>query len=186
MKKVIFIGLLALTPFVASTSSADTEGSATAHVYMDVVANIAVAPETPVVDAGDIQMGDFSATFQFRIDANTEAVQMFMAASDLWKGDDPLGTAVAPIPVNLSEGVVFDCDNANPLQGAGDTAAFTAAMVDINGFPAVMSEPIAFESSQNGHFSQSCRQVVTWSQNDPEKPMGEYSGKVRLTAMVLP
>jgi hypothetical protein len=50
----------------------------------------------------------------------------------------------------------------------------------------VVTETKAYESSQNNHFSQNVNVVVTWNQDDPEKPMGEYSGCVRLTALVLP
>ncbi|MBA3016512.1 MAG: hypothetical protein KKD63_04800 [Proteobacteria bacterium] len=186
MKKVLFCAALsALVMLTAQNSFADTSNSATAHVYMNVVANIAVQPGTPNVDAGSVQMGDFDATFDFRIDANTEGVAMNLAASPLFKGDDPRGTAVAPIPLNLSAGVDVSCDNANPMRGIDGNASYVGDTT-IGAFPARQAEDLQFESSQNGHFSQTCRTTVTWTQDDPEKPMGEYSGKVKLAAMVMP
>ena len=52
-------------------------------------------------------------------------------------------------------------------------------------FGGLMSGEEAFESSQNGHFSQEVAVTCTWNQDDPEKPQGEYSGWVVLAGMVL-
>jgi hypothetical protein len=49
----------------------------------------------------------------------------------------------------------------------------------------MMTESIIFESAQNNHFSQQVDLVVWWIQDDPEKPMGEYSGCVGMTAWVV-
>jgi hypothetical protein len=54
------------------------------------------------------------------------------------------------------------------------------------GFPTQRSETIGFESSQNNRFSQDVTVTVCWDQDDDEKPMGEYSGVVKLTSMIFP
>ena len=172
----------------ASQSSADPMGEASAHVFTDVVANVTITPVASSVDCGDVQTGDFTATIPFRIDANTQKVKISAAASALFKGDDPSGNEVTPIPLNMSEGIVFDADNANPVENGDEKADYVGAMGDmfIDAFPACGTEGITYESSQNNHFSQGVTMLVTWNQDDPEKPMGEYSGKVKMVAMVMP
>jgi len=188
MKKLVLllaVGLM-LTGMAVSVRG-DTEGSAAAHVFVNVDPNVGVQASTAIVDAGTVQTGDFSATIDFRVDANLQVVTLYAVASPLYKGDDPTGTEVAPIPLNLSEGIEIDPDNANPLGGGSQVAAFISGTTeDIDGFPGVPTEQITFESSQNNHFSQNVRLTVVWNQDDPEKPTGEYSGKVKLWALLLP
>jgi len=189
MKRTLFLMISALAVaglMMAATVNGETEGAATAHVYVVVDPNVAVSSLTPIVSAGSVQTGDVTATIEFRVDANKESVYLYVDASDLWKGDDPLGTEVAPIPLNLSEGAEIDPDNANPMEGGSQVAQFTSTQTDIDGFPAVSTDPICFESSQDGHFSQRVVVIVKWLQTDHEKPMGEYSGKVRLWALLMP
>jgi hypothetical protein len=187
MRKLVLlltVGLM-LTGIVVAVRG-DTEGSASAHVFVNVDPNVGVQASTAIVDAGTVQTGDFSATIDFRVDANLQVVTFYAVASPLFKGDDPLGTEVPPIPLNLSEGIEIDPDNANPLEGGSQVAAFiSGSNEDIDGFPGVPTEQITFESSQNNHFSQNVRLTVTWNQDDPEKPTGEYSGKVKLWALLL-
>ena len=169
----------------AGAAQADLESDAYAHVYVDVVSNIAVRANTSLVDAGDVQTGAFTATIEFRVDANHEDVDLACYASDLWKGDDPNGTEVTPIPLLFGAGCLIDPINANPTAGASPVAAFDESKTStIYGFPAYGTNAINFESSQNGHFSQEVYVTVAWNQDDPEKPKGEYSGVVALYGMI--
>ena len=184
MKKVLFI-LPALLLVSGLVAYADMEGSASAHVYVKVDPNVAVGAEA-IVDAGTVQTGDFTATIKFRVDANLQAVYLYAAASPLYKGDDPTNNDVLPIPLELSAGIEIAPTNANPMEGGSNVAGYTSAAVDIEGFPGITTEMICFESSQNNHFSQDVFVTVVWNQDDPEKPTGEYSGKVKLWALLMP
>ena len=77
---ILFIGL-ALCGLAFTPAHADLRGDAVATVFAEVDPNIAVAPETPIVDAGSVQVGELSSTIQFRIDANLESVSMFVESS---------------------------------------------------------------------------------------------------------
>jgi len=169
-----------------SLGYAETEGCATATVYATVMPNVAVAANTPIVDAGTVQTGDFTAMIEFQVDANKQEVQLSVCASELWKGDDPTGLEVLPIPLNLSAGVVIAPTNANPVGGGSNVANYVGPGDPIDGFECQATEAILFESSQNNRFSQPVYVTVTWTQDDNEKPMGQYSGKVRLCAVLLP
>jgi hypothetical protein len=137
------------------------------------------------VDAGTVQTGEFCATITFRVDANLQQVCLLVEASPLYKGDDPNGEEVPPIPLDLSSGVEISPTNAYPLGGRDKIASYLEDSM-IGNFPAKKTESICYESSQNNHFSQDVLVTVCWNQDDPEKPTGEYSGKVRLTALLLP
>lgn len=186
MKKftVLAVALFAVCLFVPKVSFADLSADATAGVFVDVNANVGLVPTTANVDAGAIQTGNFSATVTFRVDANTEQVKFNAAASDLFKGDDPTAPTVPPIPLNSAAGVVFSIDNGMPVQGGTGLMPYVGAGV-IGSYPSLTTGDIVFESSQPGHMSQNVYLKVAWVQADPEKPMGEYSGKVKLTALVV-
>ena len=150
---------------------------------MVVDPNIAVRALAASVDAGTVQVGEFSATVPFRVDANTEAVNIWVACSQLYKGNDPAGTEVAPI--GLFNGVKIAPTNANPVKGGSNVAGYAGPGEVVEGFPTLVTNSIVFESSQNGHFSQDVAVTCSWFQNDPEKPMGEYSGVVKFYAEVV-
>ena len=183
MKKLIAVLMGLMVVATASVCFADTENSAVAKVYVKVDPNVAIRPLTAIVDAGSVQIGEFSADVKFRVDANKESVQFFAAASPLYKGDDPTNSEVPPIP--LAKGVVIQPTNANPIAGGTNVADY-GTPTTIDEFPGMQTNAITFESSQDGHFSQDVNVKFTWDQPDPEKPMGEYSGKVKLTALLLP
>ncbi len=185
MKNLAMISAAALVSgLAASAAFADLESSASSHVWVDVDPNIGVL-STGMVDLGSVQTGDFAGTIIFRVDANNEDVFLTCGASPLYKGDDPLGTEVTPIDVNLSEGCDVVPANGKRMEGLPNNLSFGTEQEIIDGFPLTKTEQGHFESSQNGHFSQEVTVSVTWMQPDPEKPQGEYSGVVALWGAIL-
>lgn len=172
--------------FVATHSFADTNGNATAAVYVTVDPNVAVVPETPIVEAGSVQTGDFTATICFRVDANMQMIYIFCEVSPLYKGDDPTEPDVPAIPINLSAGCEVQPTDGNPINAGSPILTYVGAGAPIMDYPTELTETVCFESSQNNHFSQSVYVTPTWNQDDPEKPTGQYSGKVRMTVLVVP
>lgn len=181
----ILLAVALVLCLACSVGYADKTGSATALVYVTVNPNITIAPVTGIVNAGTVQTGIFDAAITYRVDANVEQLCFFVEVSPLFKGDDP-NSEVPPIPIDLSEGVAILPANANPLAGGCDIADYIGAGAVVEGFPTSLTETLYFESSQSGHFSQDVVVLASWNQDNPEKPMGEYSGIVRLTAMVKP
>ena len=200
-RKGLITGLaLALTlaaGLAASPALADSEGHGEQHVYVIVDSNITIGGladeawsnenQTTItsVDLGRVQTGLFCGWIRWRVDANTEAVRFCLAASDLWKGDDPVGATVPPIPLYTEDGAEFDIEFGNPIFGQDGVVAYNG-QTTIGDFPALMTEYVTFESSQNGHFSQYVTTHVCWYQDDPEKPTGQYSGAVALWGFVVP
>jgi hypothetical protein len=180
----IMIALAFCLAFVP-VASADLQSNATAHVWVDVAANVAVTTIDSQVNLGSVQLGSFDANILFRVDANMENVDLWVYATKLYKGDDPTNSDVKPIEVNNTGGVVIAPKNANATKGGSNVAAYNGD-IELDGFSGYSFAPINFESSQNGHFSQDVNVTVSYIQDDPEKPMGEYSGKVRLYCMLTP
>jgi hypothetical protein len=185
MKRLVLLALGAFVLGGFAVAQADEEDHATAHVYIEVDPNMAVAPLEPTVDMGSVQTGYFTGWVPFRIDSNTQTIKVMAEASDLYKGNDPTNTEVAPIPLDMEEAIEIDCDNANPTGGTDAYLPYDYGQSECDGFPSFTTEWLELESSQNNKFSQDCMLHIVWNQDDPEKPMGEYSGCVGLWAMIV-
>ena len=183
MKRTLPLLLLALL-FAASTVTGDTSGDGIARVQVDVNPNVTVGVNTPNVVIPPVQTGQFSATIDFRVDANVQEVCLQVEATYLYKGDDPTNDEVAPIPLDESVPVIVDPSNANPLDGASNEMPLGPTPGSLDGFESRSTGILCFESSQNNHFSQDVLVTVTWDQIDPEQPTGQYSGFVRLIVLL--
>ena len=186
MKRIFALAAVAVFCW-AGLAYADHESDATCHVYVEVDANIGVLAMAPFFDLGSVQTGEFTGTIPFRVDANTQKVRIGAAASHLYKGDDPDSVHVDPILLCAGDdaGIIIIPHNGNPVGGHSPLALFEEQPVMIDGFPGRQTETIVFESAQNNHFSQQVDLVICWDQDDPEKPMGEYSGKVQMYAWIV-
>ncbi|MEN6423747.1 MAG: hypothetical protein ABFE13_00175 [Phycisphaerales bacterium] len=183
MMRAKLLAILMALVLTSGVTLADLQSEATAHVYVEVVANVAVAVQTAVVDLGNVQTGEFSGEVVFRVDANMERLDLQAAVTPLYKGDSL--TAESVIQIAEGAGVAIACENGSEIEAGDGILAFDGA-TSINGFPALLTEVGTFESGQNGHFSQNVTATFTWDQTDPEMPMGEYSGFCMLRGMILP
>jgi len=182
MKRIVVLAVALLA--LAGTVMADPTGTATTPVYVVVDPNISVQPLAPYVNMGTIQTGTFFGYIPWRIDANTQNIQVWAAASYLYKGDDPTNPTVPPIMLNQTDGIKFDIAHGGPVGGDDNILQYINAVV-IDGFPGWETGMTEYESSDPGHLSQDCLMTVAWDQPDHEKPMGEYSGIVRLSSMIV-
>lgn len=191
MKKMLALVSGMLVVSMAAVCSADTANDSTARVRVKVDPDVAVSTLTPNVDMGSIQRGVIKGFVDFRVDANQQYVQLSVAASNLYKGDDPAYAmsgatdAVAPILVVPTAGIQPD-NGTNPETGLKTVWVNLGIPGMIGAFPSLGSEPVTFEAASNGHFSQVVHTAFSWNQADVEKPAGDYSGVVRLTAALLP
>lgn len=183
MKKLLVLALALVVIGAVSYAYADFADNAVAHVWVKVNPNIAVSAIDEQVNMQTIQSDDITWPITFRIDANTESVGISGLVTKLYKGDDPTGTEVLPIPVNTSAGLRIDPTNANEVADGDGIAAYVGTGSYL-GFAGELSEALTFESSQDGHFSQDVEVSPTWSNTDEEKPQGQYSGFVVLYATI--
>ena len=185
-KLVLILLCLAVASFGAfGVASADRNSSAQSQVYVNVDPNIAIQAGVASVNLGTVQTGLKQGSIDFRIDANTQKISLYVVVSNLYKGDDCTNTTVAPILVAVPPGVIVDPANANPVGGHSRTLAYTGTSTQATCFASRVTETVTFESSQNNHFSQNVTVRPSWNQDDPEKPVGEYSGFVSLYALVV-
>jgi len=162
-----------------------TRGSATAIVRVRVERTVSVGVIAGAVDAGVVDTGAVTARVGFRVEANSPSVTLYVEATGLHKAGDANAAGAAAIPIDRAAGVVIAPTDAAPAGRTSNVATWSESTA-IDGMPAEKSEAIRFASSQSGNFSQDVHVTVTWDQSDPEKPVGMYTGRVRLTAMVLP
>jgi hypothetical protein len=182
---LLLLAFLLLCAPVATCEVPPTESNdALCHVYVDVDPNVTMMPMFSSVDLGSIQTGEIMGTIPFRIDANTQKVRIWCAASKLFKGDDPDTVHVPPIPFVFGSGIEIYPESASPVGGEDNHVEYINFW-QIDDFPGFVTQSVVFESAQNNHFSQRVDMVVHWDQSDPEKPMGEYSGKVQMLAEVV-
>lgn len=191
MKKTLSLVTGLLVVGMASVCSADLTNNATARVHVKVDPDIAVSALTPNVDMGSIQRGTITGLVDFRVDANQQYVQLSVAASNLFKGDDPVyaasGAPDAVAPIALVPSATIHPDNGtNPATGESTVKVPLSLQGAIGAYPSLGSEPVIFEAASNGHFSQVVHTAFSWTQPNVEKPAGDYSGVVRLTAAILP
>jgi hypothetical protein len=152
----------------------------------DMHPTLAINAKTPIVDAGTIRTGDFCALVVFTVEANREKVIMFLEGSDLHKGGNPSDNKVGPIPLNTSKPAEIIAHHGKRNSGLPNTALWNGAGDPIAGFPSKKTETVTYESGQKGQFKQdvSCR--IWYTQPVAPKATGQYSGKVKLTAMIGP
>jgi hypothetical protein len=187
MKKTL-VALLALVLVgsFAVAARADLEGSAVASVHLRVTANISVSPQAPIVDAGSLQIGELTVNVPFMVDANTEAVQMWVDATNLYKGDIPTDPTVPFIPLQIAPGVTITPDRASVLGGGSNVAVLPSSPnATIGAFPAFETSRITFESAENGNFSHPVVVTLQWTLSNNQQPVGDYAGRVQLNAMVI-
>lgn len=185
MKKLLTIALAICLS--GGMAMGELAGEADAHMYVNVVSNIAVGVVTSNVNLGQVQIGVFPGQIIFRVDANVEQVAMCVQASNLYKGDVASSIYLIPVKTGLAtDGALVQPALGNAIAGHGNLLAWLAGVVQVNGFNGVASECWTFESSQGGHFSQDVTVNLEYDQIDPELPKGEYSGWVKLIATVLP
>ena len=183
VSSVAVMGLIVLSSTHA-TLRADPANDATTKVYVTVDPNVAIRADQTVWQIGSVQQGGFNALVTWRVDANSQFVNMQLEASDLWKGDDPTNSEVAPIPLAVNTPALVKPVNGNETNSGDNLLAWGGGPGTVSGYPTQKTEVGTFESSQNGHFSQQVVTTVRYNQNDPEKPQGQYSGVIRLYVLL--
>ena len=191
MEGLKFIAPLSAALLLAGAQGAwaNTEAHATVQVYVEVEPSITISPSAPAIHLGSVQTGVISGQVPFRVDSNGQLVQFRAATTPLFKGGvagNSVLASVPPIPIRRESGIRINAEHANAAGGEDEVVDYVGPEGDVEGFPGLTTQSVEFESSQNNHFSQAVTLQVTWNQNDPEKPTGEYSGLVVLWAMVPP
>ena len=139
---------------------------------------LGVMTKTTIVDAGRIQTGDFFVIAVFTIGGDSVKVAMFLEASDLYKDGNPVGQGkVGPIALNTGK----------PAEIIGEfgqkSVVWRGAGNPIGGFPSKKAATLTYGIGQRGREDISCK--IWYTQPVATKPAGQYSGVVRLTAMVV-
>jgi hypothetical protein len=176
--------VLILVWFLAGVAPAPSDA---AGVLANPKPTIAVQAKTPLVTVGPIRAGDFCATVAFNVGATSERVHLYLEASDLWHSGDPTDPRkVGPITLNTGRPAQIIAQIGRGAHGSHDAASWRGTGDPISGFQSRKTETVVYESGQGGQFNQDITCKVWYTQPTPDKTAGQYSGKVRLTALVMP
>jgi hypothetical protein len=181
---VVLAATIALIPLSSLPADAQMQSTMVSRVAAAVPPAVAVAAIQPTWDLTVLQTGSFSATLTWQIEANVSSLQLMVEASDLYLGDDPTDTEVAPIPLDTNRPAVITAAQANPIEGGGNQAFWVGPGTPIGAFPTTRTDTITFESSQPRIFSQVVSTQIFFEQKERIKPMGNYSGRVKITTMI--
>lgn len=158
-------------------------GEATARVRARVEPQIAVSePVVVVIDLQNREMGEKIPTeVRFAVRANTQAVELQVACTDLYKAGDPASEYRIPV---AGPGAEITCEHA----GSRLLTWLHNPPVDAlpGGWTGRVSEAGIFTASAGRIFCQDVAVEVSWQATDPALPTGEYQGIVRLLGMVRP
>ena len=178
-KFAIVLGLI-LSLFIAGSAMADQSSEDMLKVVAQILPNIAV-DAGPDIRLAALQTGSVAGDLPFRIDANTQWILLTVYASNLYKGNDP--NSVYIIGLDSAVPAEISVVGGNPVPYP---ASFVEPVDVFSGFLGYCTEDIAIENGDNGHFSQDLSIALSWLNEDPELPMGDYSGWVKLIGAVLP
>lgn len=192
---IVLVAVMAVTAFCASYVYADSSAEAITAVYVDVDPNVGVSGPEVLVRTQGVQTGEFSVDITFIVNSNQQTICIEMEATELWKGGNPLISTADPaytpgIPLVLEAGIPLDVPGATPLNGddtIADYLSVGASDSSIGIFPAWKTEAVCYENSTVGVWlNQAVTATVTWHQDDPNKPPGQYQALVLCRALVLP
>ncbi|MGB5325575.1 MAG: hypothetical protein WBN40_09155 [Pseudomonadales bacterium] len=141
---------------------------------------------------GDRMTGYILGTVDFYVHANSQQIELACAATDLFKGNVPVYNSDGsgfenehdgPIPLYQGYGCDIDLEYGNPLAGGSNNARFGSKTTMDAGWKFYETNSITFENN-HPEPTQNISLTVKWNQNDHEKRQGQYSGFVKLIAMI--
>ena len=161
------------------------EEAATAIItaQSSVETTISVESETSSIFKEFAGTGEIEITANFSVVANTNQVKMFVETTALYFNGDTFNPEVDPIPLDESSGVDINPAGTTILEG-GNPASYIGDGDPVDSYPSRKTDAISFESISALSFNHSTGVTVTWNQDDPSKPSGQYFGKIKLKCFV--
>ncbi|MBT8140516.1 MAG: hypothetical protein KJP25_12185 [Gammaproteobacteria bacterium] len=141
---------------------------------------------------GSIMTGYIEGSVSFLVHANAQQVTFACAATDLFKGNIPTRGGFSAetthddeIPLYADYGCRIDVPNGNPINGYSNVGVYGSNYVEhgSSGWEFLQTNYITFENN-HPEPTQYVTLTTKWLQDDHEKRQGQYSGFVKLIAMV--
>ena len=183
---ILVTGALCFQAALAHTASHTSQ--AAARVVVQIPAHLTVSgPAVVAVDLHDRPIGSpIPANVRFLVSANAQEVELQVACTDLYQAGDPRSTHRIPV---AGAGVRITCEHGHAVAG-GDTLlrwqdSLPAGLLPA-GWTGAVTEAATFTASPAATFSQNVAVEVTWNTTDPDLPLGEYQGYVKLIGLIRP
>ena len=183
---VIIVGIG--DPEAARAHAVDRASTATARVVVQVPAHIFVsAPVGVTVDLQNHALGvPIPAHVRFLVRTNAPEVELQVACTDLYKGGDP--TCAYRIPV-AGAGALITCEHGHGVAGSDSLLPWQQSPLPgvlPTGWSGSVTKAGIFTASPAAVFSQNVAVDVSWVATDPDLPLGEYRGTVKLIGLARP
>jgi len=163
------------------------QASATTTAVLDIEPQVAVQPRTPTIRVIHAGTGEIEVTAEFMIGANVPVVDMYVEATDFFfmSGSDA-APSVAPVPLLESGGVYVQADGATNISGGANPLPFVGRGDPVEGLESQKTDHVTYQSNEPYAFNHVVAVTVTWIQEDPNKPAGQYAAKIKLTCLAVP
>jgi hypothetical protein len=178
---IVWLSCLIMLPI---PNYAEEIGSAVTTAALQLDTAIAVQAQLPTINKTHSGSGPIDITANFNVEANINLVQMFVETTPFYLNGVTSNPEVVPIPLHESSGVEILPNGASLVQGQ-NPAGYFGDGDPIDGYPSRKTDTLSFQSSDT-MFSDSVAVTVTWDQDDPVKPAGQYFAKIKLTCLVEP
>lgn len=170
----------------AYSNAVESLSSALTEPRLEVPVRISVVARKPTIEfVLPSVTGEIATTAEFGVEGNTPRALMFVEATALYFKGDVDNLSVAPIPLHVSAGVEIDAQGATVENQAGTKVSYVGSGDVVDRYPTKKTGDIVFKSSDPYTFVHPVFVTLTWLQEDPNKPAGQYKGKVKLTCMAL-
>ena len=156
----------------------------TGTVVIEAPPTIAVRPAGPA-DGSQTAPGLYTATARFRVEDNLASTRLSIEATPLFLTEHKHAPAVS-IPLDMTNGILIEPQNIEECPGATCQTTFVGPGAHIGAYPSQRSGSLLFESSSAGGFAQDVYVTVCWRCDGTAPPTGEYTGGIRLIALVIP
>lgn len=177
-KPILTLGLAGM--LMAGTASAELMDEDMLKVTVHIEPSIAVKAGQDA-ELSALQTGEVEGALQFRIDSNSQEIDLSVQASHLYKGGDPNSEYILQLSQN--GGAVIHVVGGNPTQYTGQ---FNSQVNVYSGFMGYGAEPVRMESGDSGRFSNDLEIDLTWNNDEDALPVGDYIGYVKVIGVVVP
>ncbi len=172
--------------FPAKLGAQSATASIVAEPRLQLPVRITVMARQPMIELVlPAITGEITSSAEFGVEGNTPRVLMYVEATALYFKGDIANQAVAPIPLQERNGVEIDAQGATVENQGGTRVPFVGPGDVVDQYPTKKTGEITFKSSDPYTFIHPVIVTLTWLQENPNKPAGQYKGKIKLTCMAL-
>ena len=175
---IIAVGLAGL--LAAGQASAEMRDEAMIKVTVSILPNIAIFAGRDV-DLRSMRQGRVEGEMPFTVKSNLTGIGFSVQASHLYKGSDP--NSINFLPLAHDEQIYIYSKKSGSVPFVG---RFNKEVEVYKGFHGYGADDIRLESGDRQGLNREIEIGLAWINDDPDMPMGDYGGYVKVIGVVIP